>query len=163
MMQTWLFIKPALYKQELMVTKWIFLAIPILFYSGVLFVQVIVLPKAINFFVAFEKNSNLKFMPKLSEYIGFCERFMVVFGIGFELPVLLLLMVIFNLINIATLKKHWRIVVFCICAVSAVITPPDALSMLALAIPLIVLYVATIVVIDYLNKRKIMQKGEAHA
>lgn len=162
MIQAWLFIKPALYERELLVTKWVFLIIPALFYSGVAFVQVLVMPKAVDFFVTFEKSASLKFMPKLSEYISFCERFMIVFGIGFELPVLLWAMVTFNLINLETLKKRWRIVVLCIFIVSAVITPPDALSMLALALPLIVLYIVTIVVIDY-SQRRMISKGEVHA
>lgn len=162
MLQAWLFLKPALYECELMVTRWIFLIIPALFYSGVAFVQVLVMPKAVDFFVTFEKSARLKFMPKLSEYISFCEKFMLVFGIGFELPVLLCAMVAFNLINLETLKKRWRIVVLCIFLVSAVITPPDALSMLALALPLIVLYIVTIVMIDY-SQRRMISKGEVHA
>src|SRR3989338_8859784 len=130
---------------------------------GVFFVQMLILPRAVDFFIAFEANADLKFMPKLSEYVSFCERFMIVFGIGFELPIILWLMVSFNLISVSILKKRWRIVVLCICTVSAVITPPDALSMLALAVPLILLYVITIVVIHYFDKRKVIQKGEMYA
>lgn len=163
LIQGWLFLKPALYAKEIFVTKWVFILIPSLFYSGVFFVQMLILPRAINFFIAFEANANLKFMPKLSEYVSFCERFMIVFGIGFELPIILWLMVSFNLISLSVLKNRWRIVVLCICAVSAVITPPDALSMLALAVPLILLYVITIVVIHYFDKRRIIKKDEMYA
>ncbi len=163
LVQGWIFLKPALYAKEKFVTRWVFILIPGLFYSGVFFVQMLILPKAIDFFIAFEANADLKFMPKLSEYVSFCERFMIVFGVGFELPIILWLLVSFNLISSSVLKKRWRIVVLCICAVSAVITPPDALSMLALVVPLILLYVMTIVVIHYCEKRKVIQKDEIYA
>ena len=73
---------------------------------------------------------------------------MFVFGLGFELPVVLFTLVNFGLLSLEKLKSSWRMVIFILCAISAVITPPDALSMMALAIPMIVLYGVTVLVIQ---------------
>ena len=73
---------------------------------------------------------------------------MVVFGLGFELPVVLFTLVNFGILSLQSLKSRWRMLVFILCAISAVITPPDALSMMALAIPMIALYGVTILVIQ---------------
>jgi len=86
---------------------------------------------------------------------------MFVFGIGFELPILLFTLVSFGMLSLQSLKSKWRIVVFLLCALSAVITPPDALSMVALAVPMIVLYGVTIIVIQW-TQYKITNNTDAY-
>ena len=149
LIQAWLFLRPGLFKAERQVLRGVMVCIPALFYIGVAFAQLVVLPRAFSFFIGFEhKDLPLYFLPKLSDYISFCQRLMFVFGLGFELPVILFTLVSFGLLSLQKLKSSWRIVIFVLCAISAVITPPDALSMMALAIPMIVLYGVTILVIQ---------------
>lgn len=162
LIQLWLFSKPGLFKREQQIFRGIAACIPILFYIGIAFAQFVVLPLAFSFFISFEhKGLPLYFLPKLSDYISFAERLMLVFGLGFELPVLLFTLVSFEIISVKDLKSRWRMVVFVICAISAVITPPDALSMLALAIPMIILYGATILVVQY-TQAKIRHSQDSH-
>jgi sec-independent protein translocase protein TatC len=148
--QIWLFLRPGLFATEKSVLRNVMLAIPLLFYLGVTFAQALVLPRAFNFFISFEhKNIPLYFLPKLSDYLNFTQKLMFVFGLGFELPVVLFALTRLNLVSLQDLKSRWRLVVLIICLVSAIITPPDALSMIALALPMIALYGLTLLVIQW--------------
>ena len=149
LVQAWLFLRPGLFKNEQQILRGCMVCIPALFFAGVAFAQLVVLPRAFSFFISFEhKELPLYFLPKLSDYINFSERLMIVFGLGFELPVVLFTLVSFGSLSLQSLKSRWRMVIFILCAISAVITPPDALSMMALAIPMITLYGVTILVIQ---------------
>lgn len=148
--QIWLFLRPGLFAVEQKIFRNVMIAIPILFYLGIIFAQWVVLPKAFSFFMSFEhKSIPLHFLPKLSDYFSFIQRLMFVFGLGFELPVVLVVLVRLNLVSLHSLKARWRLVVLSICALSAIITPPDALSMIALALPMIALYGLTMIVIQW--------------
>ncbi len=150
LVQIWLFLRPGLMGGEQRILRNVILAIPILFYLGVIFAQTLVLPRAFSFFISFEhKSIPLYFLPKLSDYLNFSQRLMFVFGLGFELPVVLFAAVRLNFVALVDLKARWRLVVFIICLVSALITPPDALSMIALALPMIALYGVTLLVIQW--------------
>jgi len=150
LMQIWLFSRPGLFKIERQILRVVMICIPGLFYLGVMFAHTVVLPRAFEFFINFEHGAvPLYFLPKISDYINFVQRLMFVFGIGFELPILLFTLVSFGMLSLQSMKSKWRIVVFLLCALSAVITPPDALSMVALAVPMIVLYGVTIIVIQW--------------
>lgn len=149
LIQVWLFLRPGLFKNEQHILRGVMICIPTLFFIGVAFAHLVVLPRAFSFFISFEyKEIPLYFLPKLSDYISFSQRLMVVFGLGFELPVVLFTLVNFGILSLQSLKSRWRMLVFILCAISAVITPPDALSMMALAIPMIALYGVTILVIQ---------------
>ncbi len=164
LMQIWLFLKPGLYVVERQIVRGVMICIPILFYLGVVFAQTAVLPRAFEFFVSFEHGEiPLYFLPKISDYVSFSQRLIFVFGLGFELPVLLFSLVNFGVLNLKSLKSRWRMVVFLICALSAVITPPDALSMLALAVPMIALYGITILVIQCIQYRTKQNTEPYHA
>jgi sec-independent protein translocase protein TatC len=149
LIQAWLFLRPGLFRNERRILRGVMICIPVLFFIGVAFAQLVVLPRAFSFFISFEhKEIPLYFLPKLSDYISFSQQLMVVFGLGFELPVVLFTLVSFGMLSLQSLKSRWRMVIFILCAISAVITPPDALSMMALAIPMIALYGVTILVIQ---------------
>lgn len=149
LIQLWLFIKPALFRIERKIIRCVMIFIPFLFYTGVSFAHFVVLPRAFDFFISFEHNEiPLYFLPKLSDYISFSQRLMFVFGLGFEIPIFLFILVVLGVLSVESLKTRWRFVVFFLCALSAVITPPDALSMIALAVPMIALYGITVLVIQ---------------
>lgn len=164
LLQIWLFLKPGLYVAERQIIRGMIICVPILFYLGVAFTQAVVLPRAFEFFVSFEHGEiPLYFLPKISDYVSFSQRLMFVFGVGFELPILLFLLVNFGVLSLQSLKSRWRMVVFLICALSAVITPPDALSMMALAVPMIALYGITILVIQCIQHKTKHNMDSYHA
>lgn len=149
LVQVWLFIKPGLFNIERKVIRGVMIFVPFLFYSGVIFAHKVVLPRAFTFFISFEQRDiPLYFLPKLNDYISFTQRLMFVFGLGFEIPVFLFVLVSLGILSVESLKSRWRIIIFLLCAISAVITPPDALSMITLAVPMIALYGVTILVIQ---------------
>lgn len=97
LIQVWLFLRPGLFKSEQQILRGVMVCIPLLFTVGVAFAQLVVLPRAFSFFISFEhKELPLYFLPKLSDYISFSQRLMVVFGLGFELPVILFTLVSFG-------------------------------------------------------------------
>lgn len=154
LVQIWLFIKPGLFYIEKKTMKWVMALIPFLFYLGIIFAHTIVLPRAFSFFISFEhKEMPLYFLPKLSDYMSFLQRLMFVFGVGFEIPILLFVLVSIGALSVESLKSRWRIIIFLLCVVSAVITPPDALSMIALAVPMIALYGVTVLVIQCIQNK----------
>jgi sec-independent protein translocase protein TatC len=156
-LQVWRFVSPGLFKNERRLFFFLLLAIPILFVLGALFAYSVVLPTAFGFFLSFENSYNsvpLQLEAKISEYLSLVMRLLLAFGFCFQLPALLIGLSTLGIIKSQQLIKRWRIAVVLVVAISAVITPPDALSMILLAVPLLVLYTLTIFSIHYLEKRK---------
>jgi len=133
--QLWQFILPALYQKE---KKFIFLLIlsgTFLFYIGTLFSYFIVLPMLFKFLAHFSP-SHVAFMPDISTYFDFVTRMLLSFGIGFELPIVIVLLI---WLNILTLKQCEQmrpyVIVGCFIA-GMLLTPPDVLSQTLLALPM---------------------------
>ena len=137
------------------------LATPVLFFAGGAFVYYFVLPAAWAFFAGFEQaaaggNLAIELEPKVNEYLSLVMRLIFAFGLSFELPVVLTLLTRSGLATVETLKKKRRYAVVFAFIAAAILTPPDPLSQVALAIPIILLYEISIwcsVLMDR-NKRK---------
>jgi sec-independent protein translocase protein TatC len=149
--QIWRFIAPGLFKREKRAFMPFLLATPVLFFAGGVFVYYVLLPVAWQFFSSFEQLADESLLaitlePKVNEYLSLVMRLIFAFGLSFELPVVLLILVKVGMTSPEGLRKKRRyaIVVAFICA--AVLTPPDPLSQLALALPIILLYEASIFV-----------------
>ncbi len=145
LIQIWMFIAPGLYKNEKNTFVPFMVATPILFAIGSAFVYYAVLPVAWNFFAGFEQTSSaanlaITLEPKVNEYLSLVMRLIFAFGLCFELPVLLLLLVKVGITSPAGLKKKRRYAIVTAFVIAAVLTPPDPLSQLGLAIPLMLLY-----------------------
>jgi sec-independent protein translocase protein TatC len=142
--QVWLFVAPALYHKERKLFVVILLLTPVLFAVGALFAYKVVLPLAFKYFLSFEQTKDttlpLLLEARLCEYFSFVLRLIWAFGLCFELPIVVVVITKLNLVSIDKLKKSWRVTVVGIFSVAAVLTPPDILSMLSLAIPLCLLY-----------------------
>jgi sec-independent protein translocase protein TatC len=151
--QFWLFVAPALYEAERK------LALPFLICSlgllllGLWFCYSIVLPVSLSFFAEQYGDIGLTPQIKLSEYLGIAIRFLVIFGIIFELPIVAFFLARAGLITAAFLINHGRIAILLIFVLAAVLTPPDVISQLLLAGPLLVLYGVSIGVVK-LSERK---------
>lgn len=142
--QLWLFITPALYKKEKSYFLPYTILTPILFLSGVVFCYILVLPKAFEFLINFG-NSDTKLAPlileaKITEYIDLTLSLLNAFGICFLTPILLILLVKFGIISRENLIKNRKYAIIIIAILSAILTPPDVISQILLAIPLIIMY-----------------------
>lgn len=139
----WKFIAPGLYKEEKIIFRIFLFLTPLFFLSGALFAYYIIFPSAYNFFLSFETTQGpipIQLEAKINEYLSFVMRLILAFGICFELPIILSLLAWGNIIHSQMLIHHWRIAIVLIFTISAIITPPDLLSMIGLAVPLIGLY-----------------------
>ncbi|MHA1558357.1 MAG: twin-arginine translocase subunit TatC [Alphaproteobacteria bacterium] len=153
--QCWKFMAPSFVNNERKFAKPLVTLVPFLFYLGILFSYTVVLPLLFPFFLSFEKKSTLElpiqFEAKVSEYFNFVLKIMFTFGISFELPIIIILMVGLNIISREQLIQKWRIVFFLICVLAAIITPPDIISMVSLILPLMLLYGISILIVKVLK------------
>lgn len=156
--QIWLFIAPGLYQHERRLFLTLSIATPVLFLLGAFFAYSVVFPNAYAFFLSFEApgvqgSIPLVMEPKIDEYLSFVMRLILAFGVCFELPVLMALLAKIGFVSSSFLKKKWRLAVVTIFVVAAFVTPPDILSMVALALPLITLYGLSIFIVRLIEKR----------
>jgi sec-independent protein translocase protein TatC len=143
--QLWLFIAPGLYAHEKKVFLPFLLATPLLFLCGAALAYYFVFPLAWEFFLSFELPHKQGQMPiqleaKMSDYLSLSTQIIMAFGFCFELPVLLTLLAKIGLVTSESLKKKRKYMFVLAFVVGAVLTPPDLLSQVALAIPLYALY-----------------------
>ncbi|KJV57063.1 twin arginine-targeting protein translocase TatC [Orientia chuto str. Dubai] len=155
--QIYFFIAPGLYKSEKYYFRILIFISPILFYLGNLFAFFLVIPNACYFFLGFEslKDTGLPIVleARMSEYLTLLIQFSLAFGISFELPLILIMLNLLNIISISTLIKKRRIAIVLNFIIAAVLTPPDIISQFALATPLILLYEASIITCKILKSR----------
>jgi sec-independent protein translocase protein TatC len=143
--QIWMFVAPGLYRNERKAFLPFLLATPILFLTGAAFVYYVMLPFALKFFAGYETQGGngtlgIELQAKVSEYFDFVSTLIIAFGLTFQLPVLLSLLGRVGIVTSAQLRSLQRYAIVGIFAVAAIITPPDAISMISLAIPLVALY-----------------------
>lgn len=157
--QLWGFIAPGLYRKEKAAFLPFIVATPIMFLAGASFVYYIFIPNAFRFFASFEEVAHdgalaITAMPRVSEYLSLIIQLILGFGIVFELPVLLTLLVSAELLEARSLAKQRRYAYVAGFIVAAILTPPDALSMMMMAIPLIGLYEISIVLGKMIESRR---------
>ena len=157
--QIWKFVAPGLYKNEKKALLPYLIATPVLFVFGGLLVYYLVMPLAIEFFLSFESVGNsgsiaIQLEAKVNEYLSLIMRLIFAFGISFQLPVILSLLARINVIDSIYLKKRRKYVVVIIFAVAALLTPPDPITQIGLALPLLMLYELSIFVVKFIEKGK---------
>ncbi len=165
LIQIWKFIAPGLYAHEKSAIMPYLIVTPILFLLGGMLVYYLIMPLAIKFFISFESSGTITNLPiqleaKVNEYLSLIMKLIFAFGLSFQLPVVLSLLARIGLIDSLFLKQRRKYVVVMIFAAAAILTPPDPITQIGLAIPLLILYELSIFSVSMIEK-KIKEKEHA--
>ncbi|WDR80549.1 twin-arginine translocase subunit TatC [Candidatus Purcelliella pentastirinorum] len=137
--QIWKFIAPALYKKEKKIIKPLIFFSFVLFYSGIVFTYYVIMPILFLFLTKTVPNEIL-ITADISNYLDFIMKLFITFGISFEIPILILLLCIIKVINTNILKNNRSYILIITFIISMLITPPDILSQIILALPMYILF-----------------------
>ena len=159
LIQIWKFVAPGLYKNEKKALLPYLVATPILFLLGGMLIYYLVMPLAIKFFLSFETTGQLNTLPiqleaKVNEYLSLIMRLIFAFGLSFQLPILLNLLARIGVIDSEYLKIRRKYFVVIIFAAAAILTPPDPITQIGLAIPLLILYELSILSVKVTEKNR---------
>ncbi len=152
--QIWKFIAPGLYAKERKYAVGITTAASILFLLGSSFAYFIVLPMAFKFLMHYGGDID-KPMISIDQYLGFFNQMCLMFGVAFEMPLVLIVMGMFGVVSHAFLKEKRRYAIMVLAVISAVITPPDLLSMVMMLIPMVLLYEIAVVFVGIFERKRI--------
>lgn len=151
--QLWLFIAPGLYSNEKkLVLPFVFFG-TLMFLCGAAFAYYVVFPYGLSYLINFGSNI-FSAMPSIGYYATFFAKLMIGFGIAFELPVLCYFLAKLGLITDKTLIRFFRIAIVLIFILAAFLTPPEVTTQILMAIPLILLYGVSIIIVRFVNPEK---------
>ena len=165
--QLWIFVAPGLYKHEKGAFLPFLMWTPVMFIMGAAFVYYIMLPFSIEFFAGYQTPTTdgamgIELQAKVSDYLGFVMTLIFAFGLTFQLPVLLSLLGKVGIVSSKALREMRRYAIVGLFGIAAVFTPPDAISMLALAVPLVLLYEVSIFCVVMIERTR-AKEGAARA
>ncbi len=148
--QLWLFISPGLYSNEKKMVIPFVAGGSVMFFIGVMFAYYVVTPFGFQFLITF---GSFLYTPliNIEDYVGFFTKILMGFGISFELPVFAYFLALLGLVTDKTLKEFFRYAVLIIFVLAALLTPPDVLTQLLMAAPLILLYGVSILIVKMVN------------
>ncbi|MDC3067810.1 twin-arginine translocase subunit TatC [Paracoccaceae bacterium] len=158
--QVWRFVAPGLYKSEKLAFLPFIVSSPLLFTLGGAFAYYVVLPLAFNFFLSFQNSSDLndlvgiRYLGTIDEYLSLTMRFILAFGICFQLPVLLTLMGKAGLVSSEALSKVRKYAVVSILILAAIVTPPDVITQVILFSVVYSLYEISILLVKMVEKKR---------
>ncbi len=151
--QFWMFVAPGLYRNERRLMMPIVLLSSFFFVGGALFGYFIVFPWGFKFFLGFA-TETIRPLPSMKEYFGFSAKLLLAFGLVFELPLVLTFMAKLGLVSVDFLKKNRKYALLLFFAGAAILTPPDVITQVMMALPLMVLYEISIIGARIFGKKK---------
>jgi len=142
--QFWMFVAPGLYQRERRVLLPIVFLSTLFFLGGSLFGYFIVFPWGFQFFLGFA-TETIRPLPSMREYLSFSAKLLLAFGVVFEMPLVLTAMARLGIVSVDFLKKNRKYAILLFFTGAAILTPPDVITQIMMALPLILLYEVSIV------------------
>lgn len=158
--QFWIFVAPGLYeKEQRMLVPIVFLS-TFFFLGGALFGYFIVFPFGFKFFLGFATDV-IKPFPSMREYLSFSSKLLLAFGLVFELPLIITFLAKLGIVDVPFLKKNRKYAILLFFVGAAIITPPDVVTQIMMALPLMVLYEISIIGARIFGKKPLDKGGDA--
>ena len=151
----WKFISPALYENERKNAKTFIFISSLLFFIGVLFGYYVIVPMSINFFATFSISSQIKNEFNIDSYIGLIKTSVIACGLFFELPIIIYFLTKLGLVTPKFLRDYRRYAIVIVLILAAIVTPPDVVSQIIVAIPLLLLYEVSIFISSVVVKNQL--------
>jgi sec-independent protein translocase protein TatC len=162
----WMFVAPGLYKNERRMMAPIVALSSLFFVGGALFGYFLVFPWGFRFFLGFA-TETIRPMPSMREYLGFSAKLLLAFGLVFELPLVITFLAHLGIVSVGFLTKNRKYAVLLIFTAAAILTPPDVVTQIMMAVPLMALYELAIIGARIFGRKKAsseeLEEGSAQA
>jgi sec-independent protein translocase protein TatC len=151
--QFWMFVAPGLYDKEKQLMAPIVFLSTFFFVGGAFFGYFIVFPYGFKFFLGFA-SEIIRPLPSMREYLGFASKLLLAFGLVFELPLIITFLARLGMVSVSFLKKNRKYALLLFFVGAAILTPPDVVTQIMMALPLILLYEISIIGARIFGKKK---------
>lgn len=152
--EVWKFISPALYESERKYAKVFVITASLLFFIGVLFGYYVIVPMSVNFVATFSVSNVVKNEFNLESYISMIKTSVIAGGLFFELPIIIYLLTKIGLVTPTFLQNTRKYAVVIVLIIAAIVTPPDVVSQITVAVPMLLIYEISILISKLVVKKK---------
>jgi sec-independent protein translocase protein TatC len=157
--QFWMFVAPGLYKKERRMLAPVVILSSFFFITGALFGYFIVFPWGFKFFLGFA-TETIRPLPSMKEYLSFSAKLLLAFGLVFELPMVLTFLARLGIVSVDFLKRNRKYAVLLFFTAAAILTPPDVVTQIMMALPLMFMYELSIIGARIFGKKKPASQAE---